>query len=248
MLNLVRNENMKIYKKVQTWVMIGLLVIIQLLMALVIRDTEFTWIHFAEISSYLTSIITIYAIVLASSIVASEFSNGTIKLLLIRPVNRSKILTSKYIAILLYIAFLMLLNIVSSIIIGFLFFEKSTANSEISFISVLQNYGFTSIELIMTITFSFMISSIFRSNVLAIILSFMIHFFSYIVVDILVLKDYELGKYFLYSNTDLRQYLNGNEPVFEGMSLGFSIGVLVVYFVLFIFISQYVFKKRDVSV
>ncbi|MFS1511968.1 ABC transporter permease [Chengkuizengella sp. SCS-71B] len=248
MLNLVRNENMKLYKKVQTWVMIGLLLFIQLIMALVVRDFGFSWVAFADLSSILTSIIAIYAIVVASSIVASEFSNGTIKLLLIRPVSRTKILASKYVAILLYIAFLILLNLISSIMIGYLFLGSASANSEISLGSILQNYGFTSIELIMTVTFSFMISSIFRSSVLSIILSIVIHFFSSSVVSILSQLNYQFGKYFLYSNTDLRQYLNGNDPKFEGMSLGFSIGVLVVYFILFIFISQYVFKKRDVAV
>ncbi|NDI36401.1 ABC transporter permease [Chengkuizengella sediminis] len=248
MFNLVRNENMKIYKKVQTWVMVGLLLFMQLVMALFVKDSGFTWLTFADLSSYLTSIIAIYAIVVASGIVASEFSNGTIKLLLIRPFSRTKILTSKYIAVLIYIVFLILFNLISSIIIGFLFFGNATSNSEFSLGSILQNYGFTSIELIMTITFSFMISSIFRSSVLSIILSIIIHFFSSTVVSFLSLLNYQFGKYFLYSNTDLRQYLNGNEPKFEGMSLGFSITVLIVYFILFILISQYVFKKRDVVV
>ncbi|MDP5274528.1 ABC transporter permease [Chengkuizengella axinellae] len=248
MLNLVQNENMKLYLRIRTWIMVGLLVLIQIIFAFFLENTVFSWLAFADVSSYLTSIIAIYAIVTASSIVASEFSSGTIKMLLIRPVSRTKILMSKYISVLLYISFLLILNLLTSFIIGFIFFGSASASNDITLGTVLQNYGFTSIELLMTATFAFMISSLFRSSVLSIILSFIIHFFSSTVVLVLSQFNYTYGKFFLYSNTDLRQYFYGNQTNFEGMTLTFSIFILIVYFVLFHFVSLYAFKKRDVVV
>jgi len=49
-----------------------------------------------------TTFASLFAIVIGAGIVAAEFSTGTIKLLLIRPVNRFKILLSKYLATLLF--------------------------------------------------------------------------------------------------------------------------------------------------
>ncbi len=44
----------------------------------------------------------------------------------------------------------------------------------------------------------------------------------------------------------MNQYINGS-PLFEGMSLGFSIAVLAVYYVLFMAIAWVFFTKRDVA-
>ena len=52
-------------------------------------------------SKYLMIMVSIFTIIVAGGIVAGEFSTGTIKLLLIRPINRTKILVSKYLATLL---------------------------------------------------------------------------------------------------------------------------------------------------
>lgn len=58
--------------------------------------------HFVIGSSGLLSIVSLMTIIIAAGIVANEFRWGTIKLLLIRPISRSKILLSKYIAVLLF--------------------------------------------------------------------------------------------------------------------------------------------------
>jgi ABC-2 type transport system permease protein len=47
----------------------------------------------------LITMVTIFTVIVAAESVAGEFSGGTIKMLLIRPASRSKILLSKYISI-----------------------------------------------------------------------------------------------------------------------------------------------------
>ena len=44
----------------------------------------------------------LFAIIIAAGIVSSEFNWGTIKLLLIRPIDRGKILASKYMAVIVF--------------------------------------------------------------------------------------------------------------------------------------------------
>jgi ABC-2 type transport system permease protein len=153
LLNLVLNENMKIYSRIRTWIMVGLLVIITIVTSLVIynfqpkdnsnwqentknnitkseaalknagmlrKDIENSikvdqysldhnikpslntvWGLVKALSAIMLVVIIVTCIV-AGDIVAGEFSAGTIKLLLIRPVTRSKILLSKYISSFLF--------------------------------------------------------------------------------------------------------------------------------------------------
>jgi ABC-2 type transport system permease protein len=54
------------------------------------------------------------------------------------------------------------------------------------------------------------------------------------------------AKYILFANTDLMQYFEGT-PMVDGMTLSFSVIMLLVYFFIFQFLAFYVFKKRDVA-
>jgi ABC-2 type transport system permease protein len=58
---------------------------------------------------------------------------------------------------------------------------------------------------------------------------------------------YKWAKYLLFVNTDLSPYFMGGKPPFEGMTLGFSVTVLVVYWLLFYLIAWLLFTKRDVA-
>ena len=62
--------------------------------------------------------ILIIAIVIASSIVSEEFSRGTIKLLLVKPYNRTKILISKFIVCILILILAIIFLALSQLIIG----------------------------------------------------------------------------------------------------------------------------------
>jgi ABC-2 type transport system permease protein len=68
--------------------------------------------------SVLFVLISLFTIVVGASSVASEFSNGTIKMLLIRPYRRWKILLSKYLCTLLFAAGMMCLLFVSAFLVG----------------------------------------------------------------------------------------------------------------------------------
>ncbi len=61
---------------------------------------------FVQDASNLISLAGLFTIIISAGIVASEFNWGTIKLLLIRPINRSKILASKYLTVILFALFL----------------------------------------------------------------------------------------------------------------------------------------------
>lgn len=211
---------------------------------------------FMNDSAGLVSIITLFTIIVGASSVAGEFSWGTIKLLLIRPVSRSKVLLAKYLSSLLFaLAMLFVLFITSFLFGGILFGFSDISQPYLSYTNgavqetsmtfhIITVYAFNSVRLIMMSTFAFMISSVFRSSSLAIGLAIFLMFTG----DQLVafLSQYSWVKYILFANIDLNRYFDG-VPLVEGMTLGFSITVLIIYFAVFNLISWFIFNKRDVA-
>lgn len=208
-------------------------------------------------SADLISLLAIFTIAIAADIVAGEFSGGTIKLLLIRPVKRWKILLSKYMATLLYALFGLAVLFVSALLIGgvaygfdgfsipYLVVEDGAVREQAMFVQGLIHYGYNCVNLLMMVTLAFMISSAFRSSSMAIGFSIGLMFMGELAVGLL--GRYSWIKYFLFANTNLRQYTAGYTPVVEGMTMGFSIAVLLVYFIAFNAVAWGLFTKRDVA-
>ncbi|EOR25613.1 ABC transporter permease YhcI [Niallia nealsonii AAU1] len=113
------------------------------------------------------------------------------------------------------------------------------------FIHLIGFYGLNSISLIMLTTMAFMISSVFRNSSLAIGISIFLMFMGN-TVTFLLANWFDWAKYLLFANTDLTQYFDGT-PLVSGMTLFFSIIMLLVYFIVFIGLAFWVFKKRDVA-
>lgn len=212
---------------------------------------------FVKDASQLISLAGLFVIIISAGIVASEFNWGTIKLLLIRPINRSKILLSKYLTVLLFaLALLAILFIYSTALGGVLFGMPESAVSYLTYnngivteqnmvVHLMIYFGLNSITMIMLATMAFMISSVFRNSSLAIGLSLFLMFTGGQLTTLLSLK-FNWAKYILFANTDLMQYFDGS-PMVEGMTMSFSVIILLVYFLLFQFFAFYVFKKRDVA-
>ncbi|GMB07395.1 ABC transporter permease [Thermolongibacillus altinsuensis] len=309
--SLIQNENMKIYRRIGTWVMIGLLALATLAGALITKAThkepenwraevaseikgieaqlsegkmskmyknhleqqlkinEYRlehnikpvasnsfWGHLVN-SADIIALITLFTIIVAAGSVASEFSWGTIKLLLIRPVSRTKILLSKYIAALLFALCMLLFLLVFSAIVGavifgienihepYLAYQNGMVVEKNMLFHVMQVYAFNCADLVMMTTFAFMISTVFRNQSLAIGLATFTMFAGSQITMLLAMK-FEWAKYLLFANTHLSQYIDGVPPV-EGMTMSFSILVLLVYFIVFCSFTWFIFNKRDVA-
>ncbi|MDQ6599772.1 ABC transporter permease [Bacillus salipaludis] len=212
---------------------------------------------FVKDASQLISLAGLFTIIVSAGIVASEFNWGTIKLLLIRPINRTKILLSKYLTVLLFALFLLAVLFVYSTVIGailfgmpdqavpYLNYNNGTVTEQNMVVHLMSYYGLSSIGMIMLTTMAFMISSVFRNSSLAIGISIFLMFSGGNLTQLLALK-FDWAKYILFANTDLMQYFEGS-PMVEGMTLSFSIIMLIVYFVVFQFLAFFTFKKRDVA-
>ena len=208
-------------------------------------------------STQLISLAGLFTIIIAAGIVANEFNWGTIKLLLIRPINRIKILLSKYITVLLFGAFMLIILFAFSFILGsilfgfpdeyypYLNYYNGTVKEQSMFVHLVGYYGLNSIGILMITTMAFMISTVFRNSSLAIGISIFLMFMGS-TVTFLLANWFDWAKYLLFANTDLTQYYE-DTPLISGMTLSFSVTMLIIYFVLFNGLAFWVFKKRDVA-
>lgn len=220
-------------------------------------NEEYSAWDFVADSIQLLSLAGLFTIIIAAGIVANEFNWGTIKLLLIRPLSRIKILLSKYLTVLLFGFLSIFIIFVFSFILGtilfglpeetypYLFYSNGVVKEQSILMHLISFYGLNSISLFMLTTMAFMISSVFRNSSLAIGISIFLMFMGN-TVTLLLANRFDWAKYLLFANTDLTQYFEGT-PLVSGMTLSFSISMLVIYFVVFISLAFWVFRKRDVS-
>ncbi|SFE12303.1 ABC-2 type transport system permease protein [Paenibacillus catalpae] len=259
-MKLVQNENMKIYRRPRTYVMLGLLLALIAAISIIgyfVDDnhTASAWsmIMTEVMISYM--LVTVFTIIIASSSVADEFTSGTIKLLLIRPWTRSKVLLSKYIAVLLYALGMVVVMLVFTVILNMILFgyTNETASEVISplvsgsVMAYLLKYSFLKyVSLVVTTTLAFMLATVSRSGALAIGLSLFLILGVNSFSPLLASLKYKWADYILFIHLDLTQYLN-DTPMRDGTTLGFSVLVLAIYYAIFVGLAWYVFKKRDVA-
>lgn len=204
----------------------------------------------------LISLVSLLSIIISAGIVAGEFTSGTIKFLLIRPLKRWKVLLAKYITVLIFAFGGLTILFSASFLVGGGIYGFSGAThpylayingqvTELNMVShVFTTYAYACLNMLMMVTFAFMISTVFRNNALAAGMSIFLMFTGNILVSFLNKHDWV--KYILFANTDLTQYVTGT-PLVEGMTMNFSLMVLAVYFVIFIAASWIFFSKRDIE-
>lgn len=208
--------------------------------------------------------IPLLVMVIASDLVSSEHSLGSIKLLLTRPVKRWRVLLSKYIALLLSISIIMaIVGILSFLISGLVFgfngmsapvmigFSAEGGNLDTSDVRMIEQWKFILMDFglvwfvaVVTGSLAFMLSVLIRSTAagMGIMLAALI---SGSILSSMV-SSWESAKYLFMVNLNLTSYLSGTAPPIEGMTLLFSITVLSMWLIAALCISFFVFIKKDV--
>ncbi len=206
-------------------------------------------------------LIVVIIIVISGIIVSEEYNKGTIKLLLIRPYSRAKILLSKYLTCLIILAFTILSFLVLQLIIGTIFFGTSSLsipvinynfNTEsISILNVFSYLGLTTItilpKLLLLMTLAFALGTIFGHSAIAIAVTLIGYVGSDILNYLVIANKVEFMKYWVTLNWDFDGYLFGQLPAFKYVNLNLSIITCIVYFLVMIIVSFIVFKKKNIK-
>ena len=215
------------------------------------------WTSFSSSTSSV-SFIGLLIIIIAGGIIASEFSNGTIKFLLINPRTRGKILISKYVTVISIGYIMMILCYIISMLSSFLFFGTSdmgamyvqtsagTTKAVSGFIYIFEQYMLSSVYVVVMATFAFAISSVVKSASLAIGLGIFAMSMGENAVQILKMAfNVDAGRYTIFANSNLQTIAMG-QTIFPGQTIGFAVAVIVIHMVVFLLTAWDGFVRRDV--
>ncbi len=205
-------------------------------------------------SHMMVSLVTLFTVIVGAGIVAAEFSQGTIKMLLTRPVARWKILLSKYITTMLFALLLAVITFVVSAAAAMIFFgfgdgtflvvDGANVVEGSYWLEALKLFALSLASTWIIGTFAFMLGTVFRSSSLAIGVSIFLMFVG--IQLVFLLQKYEIVKLYLFTHRDLTQFYSSFMPV-PDITMTMSVIVLVVYFIIFMLISLLTFGRRDVT-
>lgn len=200
----------------------------------------------------------LFVIIIAAGIVANEFSWGTIKILVVKPYKRWKILLAKYATVVLFLLLILAVLFISASIVGAILFGTGDAvkNVHLAYVDgvvkeqnllfyMIKTYALNSLSVFLLATMAFMISAVFRISGLAIGVSIFLLLMGGTITNLLAAK-FDWAKYSLFANTNLIQYIDGM-PMVEGMTMTFSIIMMLVYFAIFHILAFGFFTKRDIA-
>ncbi len=205
--------------------------------------------------------IIIFIIMIAGGIVSSEFEKGTVKMLLVKPYKRGKILLAKYIVSLLMILFIFVITVVFQVIVGGVVFGFDS----LSIPAVVYNFNTNSVvtynmfEYVLIIavnklpiyvlltTLSFALSSIFANTVIAVVLPILGNVASAVINQLASVYSIRELAVFPTLNWDFSQFLFGRLPAYEFTSLGFAACVCVVYWAIMVSVAWIAFRKREIK-
>ena len=230
----------------------------------------FDFVYFGlEITSI---VIIIFTVVLAAGMLAGEQSTGTLKLLLIRPYSRSKILTSKLLATIIFASIFLIFSTIVLFLIGWALYG-------VSFTPILAVFNGTSafvispvlmliiyllcilLKAIVFIVISLAISAIFRSNVGAVSISIVLYFLISIMGTIFA-TSFWYG-FLPFSNLDMFKFFGGSfitsnsggslltsifsSSIFHGIGFYYSLAINLAVIAILTISSYFIFKKREIK-
>lgn len=209
-----------------------------------------------SMSASAVSFVGLLIIVLSALSIANEFSNGTIKFLLINPVKRWKILVSKYFTIISMAYIMLIILYIFSTIASVLFFGTSqisqcvyeVVDGEVvvtaGMLEIFKSYLIGSIEVVVMATLAFAISALMRSSAFAIGISMLCMFGGNVAIQILSAMKLDWARYLIFANLDLEMISNGTSP-FAYQTISGAVGVIIVHMVIFWLIAWDAFTKKD---
>ncbi|MBQ3214075.1 MAG: ABC transporter permease subunit [Clostridia bacterium] len=234
------------------------------------QENAFDYMYFTlEIASFF---IIAFTVILGAGMIAKEYSEGTIKLLAIRPYKRNKIIMAKILATMFLAFIFVLVCTIVSLITGCILYGISfptmivTFNASITFtlpiwVIFLIYLACLMIKIWIFALLAISISTIFKSYIAAVCISSGIYILNIILT--FVSKGANWLKYNIFANLDLFKYFGGSfttsytanqnltnlflSPVFADTSIWvtiITIGVLAIILNLILF---NIFKHRDIN-
>ena len=199
----------------------------------------------------------ILILIIASNTICEEFNKGTIKLLLIKPYSRGKILISKYLACLITLMISILFLIGIELLIGIPFLKTDSLKWPV----IIYHYGKKKIIkysikkymwiriiarlpfFIIILTINFTLSVLLNSTALSISLPMLLYLLDGMINHIETTPYIKFTKYLINHHWHLENYLFGKNT----NNLKLSIIVWLIYFLVLSTITLHHFKRKDIK-
>ncbi|MFA9399013.1 MAG: ABC transporter permease, partial [Clostridiaceae bacterium] len=201
-------------------------------------------------------VIVLFMAVMSANTIADEYSSGTIRQILIKPVKRYKIYLSKFVAVIFSSIVLCVIVYIISLIVGLALFSKNSAsiydvvlvNGAVVKRNMLQYIVLKTLSQIFSIvvisSLTFLVATLVRSNALAIIITIVAYFATSIVG--VFIRNKPFYKFILTPNLSLIDYVSKESIPFKGGTFTFSLTICLVYLLVFLTAGIMVYSKRDV--
>lgn len=204
----------------------------------------------------------IMIIVVAGSIVSDEMSKGTIKLLLIKPYERWKILLSKYLVSFSFVLIVFFVILMMQAIVGGLFGDFASLSNEVVnydfatkeivtsnlFTYTFANYLYEAPQYILLMTLAFAISTIFGSTSVAMVLGIGGNIAAGILNMIVTIVPKKIFMILPTVNWNLSAYrFGGVSQYFKELNFTNSLLICLAYWLIMIVVAFIVFNKKDIK-
>lgn len=220
--------------------------------------------HFIVAASFL--LLPLLVTLFASDLVSSELAEGTIKILLTRPVRRWKILAAKTLALFSCVTLTIVLAAVVSYFFGGIAFgfrgwgaptltgfRPSASGLDVSAVrqvplwhDAIRVYGLGWFAAIVVGAVSLLLSILFRTTAAA-----MGTMLAVLIAGTILPRfasGWDFAKYLFPTNLPLPDYFSGTPPPIEGMTLAFSVENLALWGIAALVAAFLIFTRRDVRV
>ncbi|MDY0083798.1 MAG: ABC transporter permease subunit [Ignavibacteriaceae bacterium] len=277
MLTLIQIELYKIFKKWRTYIgfiAIGVIVILiqiafkfegQETINYMTRNIRQSFVFVGNLlNGYLVSYLIMNSLAIhipflialvAGDLLAGEATAGTYRMIITRPVSRTQIIVSKFIAGIIYTNLLILWLAVISLAAGLLIFgtgELLVLNNQAIIIfersDVLWRffaaYGFASLGMSVVAGFAFLFSSLVE-NAIGPIISTMAIIIIFVILSALNIEFFQNIKPYLFTNYILSWKLFFDDPVDLSEVLK-AVTVLLVHIVFLFSLTLFLFKRKDI--
>lgn len=203
----------------------------------------------------------IFVVMIAGGMIGSEIEKGTIKMLLVKPYQRWKILLAKYIVSLMMIVFIFIVTALMQILIGGILFGFDS----LSIPAVVYNFDTNKLEVynlfayvgmtalgklpiyILLGTLAFAISCIFGNTVLSIVLPIIGNIAGSVITALLQMHPIKQLAVLPTLNWDFSQFMFGHLPTYEFTNAGFATVVCIIYFAIMVVGAWFSFNKKEIK-
>lgn len=216
------------------------------------RDMLINSVDFYEI------LIIMVIIIIAASILSEEFNKGTIKLLLVKPHQRWKLLLAKLLStiivlVMTIIYILILQTIVGGFVYSFTDYGVPIIQYDFNLKEICSINGFSYFFILLlakipmyllVLLLTFCISTFSCNTAISIVLGMLL----YLSKNIINLSDnLQFTKFLLPTNWDFTRYLFGNLPEVSFLNLNFSVMICILSFILITIVTFIYFNKKDIK-